>query len=33
MPIDIDFVFWNGEAMRDDYDKWILSGYVLINQR
>lgn len=22
MPIDIDFVFWNGEAMRDDYDKW-----------
>ncbi|OQB29193.1 MAG: 7,8-dihydro-6-hydroxymethylpterin-pyrophosphokinase (HPPK) [Bacteroidetes bacterium ADurb.Bin174] len=22
IPIDIDFVFWNGEAMRDDYDKW-----------
>ncbi len=22
IPIDIDFVFWNGEAMRSDYDKW-----------
>jgi 2-amino-4-hydroxy-6-hydroxymethyldihydropteridine diphosphokinase len=22
IPIDIDFVFWNEEAMRDDYEKW-----------
>jgi len=22
IPIDIDFVFWNDEAMRDDYEKW-----------
>ncbi len=22
IPIDIDFVFWNGNAMRDDYEKW-----------
>lgn len=22
IPIDIDFVFWNGNAMRNDYEKW-----------
>jgi 2-amino-4-hydroxy-6-hydroxymethyldihydropteridine diphosphokinase len=22
IPIDIDFVFWNDTAMRNDYDKW-----------
>ncbi len=22
IPIDIDFVFWNQKAMRDDYEKW-----------
>lgn len=22
IPIDIDFVFWNETAMRDDYEKW-----------
>ncbi|GAB1415514.1 hypothetical protein MASR2M117_09200 [Paludibacter sp.] len=22
VPIDIDFVFWNGSAMRSDYEKW-----------
>lgn len=22
VPIDIDFVFWNETAMRDDYEKW-----------
>ncbi len=22
IPIDIDFVFWNKTAMRDDYEKW-----------
>lgn len=22
IPIDIDFVFWNGSAMRGDYEKW-----------
>lgn len=22
IPIDIDFVFWNGVAVRDDYKKW-----------
>lgn len=22
IPIDIDFVFWNDTAMRDDYEKW-----------
>ncbi len=22
IPIDIDFVFWNNNAMRNDYDKW-----------
>lgn len=22
IPIDIDFVFWNGSAMRNDYEKW-----------
>ncbi|MDX9748002.1 MAG: 2-amino-4-hydroxy-6-hydroxymethyldihydropteridine diphosphokinase [Paludibacter sp.] len=22
IPIDIDFVFWNDSAMRNDYDRW-----------
>ena len=22
IPIDIDFVFWNESAMRNDYDRW-----------
>lgn len=22
IPIDIDFVFWNGSAMRNDYERW-----------
>jgi len=22
IPIDIDFVFWNGTKMRNDYEKW-----------